>query len=255
MLTTNYVPGAPNWIDLGTPDTEAASAFYCALLGWNFQSAGPDSGGYGFFQVDGKTVAAVGPLTEEGAVSAWTVYFHTNDADATTKAVEQAGGTVRFPASDVFTNGRMAGFTDPGGAEFAVWEPGETKGLDLVTDPGSLCWTEVYVPDPSAVLPFYRTVFGWTSEEMPFDDATYIVLSTAEGDNPSLGGVMPLQPGDRPHWLPYFEVADCDATVARAQELGGNVIVPGMGVEGVGRFAVLADAYGARFAVMTSAPA
>ena len=60
MLTTRYVPGAPNWIDLGTPDTEIATAFYGPLFGWHFQSARPQAGGYGFFQLDGRTVAAVG---------------------------------------------------------------------------------------------------------------------------------------------------------------------------------------------------
>lgn len=28
MLTTRYVTGAPNWIDLGTPDIEGAATFY-----------------------------------------------------------------------------------------------------------------------------------------------------------------------------------------------------------------------------------
>ena len=109
MLTTEYVPGAPNWVDLGTPDIDAAAAFYGALFGWEFQSAGPDAGGYGMFTLDGKTVAALGPLGEEGAASAWTLYFQTADADATAKAVEQAGGTVRFGPFDVFTEGRRAG--------------------------------------------------------------------------------------------------------------------------------------------------
>ena len=31
MLTTTYAPGAPNWLDLGSPDVEAAAAFYGAL--------------------------------------------------------------------------------------------------------------------------------------------------------------------------------------------------------------------------------
>ncbi|MEV8636475.1 VOC family protein [Streptosporangium sp. NPDC051023] len=254
MLTTDYVSGAPNWIDLGSPDIEAATAFYGPLFGWSFQSAGPEAGGYGFFQFDGKTVAAVGPL-DEGATSAWTLYFQTADADATTKAVEQAGGTVRFTPFDVFTNGRMAGFTDPGGAEFAVWQPGTTTGLDLVTAPGSLAWTELYVPNPDAVRSFYQSVFDWKTRDMPFGDATYIMFSAAEGENADQGGLMPLQEGDRPHWLPYFEVPDADATVALAQELGGVVLVPATDIPDVGRFAILSDPHGARFAVITSTPA
>ncbi|MEU8272331.1 VOC family protein [Sphaerisporangium sp. NPDC049002] len=250
MLTTPHVDGAPNWVELGTPDPEAAAAFYGALFGWSFQPAGPDSGGYGFFRLDGLTVAAAGP--NPGA-SAWTLYFQTPDADATAKAVEECGGAVRVSPFDVFTSGRMAGCTDPGGAEFALWEPREVRGLDLVAEPGSLAWTELYVPVPDAIRAFYAQVFDWTSENMPFGEMTYIVVSTAEGDDPGLGGVMPLQEGDTPHWLPYFEVSDCDEVVARARELGGRVVAPAVGAEGVGRFAELADPSGARFAVITSA--
>src|SRR2546421_12970759 len=63
MLTTDFVTGAPNWLDLGTPDTDAAAAFYNGVFGWDFQSAGPDAGGYGFLQKNGRTLAGLGPNT------------------------------------------------------------------------------------------------------------------------------------------------------------------------------------------------
>lgn len=43
MLTTNYVPGTPNWLDLGAPDIDAAVSFYSAVFGWTFQSSKPGS--------------------------------------------------------------------------------------------------------------------------------------------------------------------------------------------------------------------
>lgn len=254
MITTDHVPGTPGWIDLGSPDVAASAAFYGSLFGWGFQPAGPEAGDYGFLQLDGRTVAAVGPL-DAGAVSAWTVYFGTDDVEATTKAVEQAGGTVRFGPCDVFGEGRMAGFTDPGGAEFAVWQPIATTGFDLASVPGSLSWTELYVPDPDAARSFYRSVFGWRDQEMPFGDVTFIVISPAEGENADLGGIMPLQEGDRPHWLPYFEVPSCATTTALAEQLGAGVLVPATEVPGAGCYAVLTDPHGARFAIITSATA
>ncbi len=260
MLTTNYVPGAPVWIDLGSPDIEAAAAFYGALFGWEFQSAGPDAGGYGMFTLDGKTVAAIGPLTEVGASSAWTLYFHTVDADATAKAVEQAGGTVRFAPDDVFTAGRMAGFDDPAGAQFAVWQPFETIGLDAVTVPNTLCWTELLTTDPNAAKTFYRSVFKWDTEDMPMDGFTYTVTYPSGGDQEtSQSGIMEisdemLSSGMKPRWQPYFEVVDCDAVVAAASEHGGTVSMSPMDVEGVGRMAALSDPFGAPFSVITSVP-
>jgi len=260
VLTTDFAPGSPNWLDLGSPDTEAAEAFYTSLFGWTFTSAGPQAGGYGFFQKDGRTVAALGPLSEEGAKPAWTLYFTTPDADATATLVGDAGGTVRAAPFDVFTNGRMAGFTDPTGAEFAVWQPGDTVGLDAVTSPGTLCWTELYSSDPTAAKAFYRAVFGWQEQDVPFGDtATYTVLTPAGGGtDDGQGGILQLLPeqtaaGVSSHWLPYFEVPDTDAAVARAQKLGGAVRAPATDVHGVGRFAQLTDPDGAVFAVITSA--
>ena len=113
MLTTKYVPGAPNWADLAVPDVDAAAAFYGAVFGWQFQSAGPDAGGYGLFTLGGNTVAAVGPLMGEGASPSWTLYFDTPDANATADAVKRAGGAVRAEPFDVFSQGRMAQLTDP----------------------------------------------------------------------------------------------------------------------------------------------
>jgi predicted enzyme related to lactoylglutathione lyase len=31
---TSYAPGTPCWVDLGTPDLDAAEKFYGPLLGW-----------------------------------------------------------------------------------------------------------------------------------------------------------------------------------------------------------------------------
>lgn len=57
MLTTRFVDGSPNWLDLGTPHLDAAVSFYSGLFGWQFQTGGPEVGGYGLFQLDGKSVA------------------------------------------------------------------------------------------------------------------------------------------------------------------------------------------------------
>ena len=120
MLGTDFRTGSPNWLDLGSPDTTGAAAFYGLVFGWEFVPAGPDAGGYGFFRKHHKTVAALGPLRDEGADSAWMVYFRSPDIQATAKAVEQGGGTVRAEPMDVMGEGWMAQFTDPQGAEFAL---------------------------------------------------------------------------------------------------------------------------------------
>jgi uncharacterized protein len=258
MLSTNYLPGAPIWVDLGTPDIDAAAAFYRELFGWQFLSYGPDAGGYGALTLDGKTAAGLGPLMGEGARPAWTVYFNTGNAEATAESVSRAGGAVRAAPMDVMGQGHMAQFADPGGAGFAVWQPGQTKGLDVVNDPGSLCWTELQSNDPAAAASFYGDVFGWSADETPMGGFSYTLLKPRGGDERSMfGGIMPLTAemtaaGMSPGWRPYFEVPDCDEAAATAAKHGGTVAAPPMDVPQAGRMAALLDPAGAAFSVITS---
>ncbi|MFF4581423.1 VOC family protein [Streptomyces sp. NPDC001389] len=261
MLGTDFRTGSPNWLDLGSPDIGVAAAFYRAVFGWDFVSAGPEAGGYGFFRQNGRTVAALGPLTEEGD-SAWTVYFQSPDVRATADGVLRAGGKVRVVPMDVMGEGWLAQFTDPQGARFACWQPGKTVGLELASAENSLVWVELHVPDPAAALTFYGRVFGWRSAKMETPGMTYQVLSLAEGDqqDTSFGGVAPQGEGAGgasnflPRWVPYFHVADADATVAAVEGAGGVVLMPAANVPDVGRIAWAADPAGAVFAVLRPDP-
>lgn len=261
MLTTDYKDGTPNWVDLGSPAIAAAARFYGGLFGWEFAPGGEEVGGYGMFRLAGKTVAGGMALTAAQGPSAWTVYFRTPDADAAAAAVTKAGGAVAFEPMDVMDFGRMAIFTDPAGVTFAAWQPKSSKGLDVVTEPGTLCWTELYTADVAAAAEFYGAVFGWDITVMSFAGGTYtMVKPPGTEDGEAFGGLVPIgtdpmEDADRPYWTPYFEVSDCDATAAKAEETGGTVRLAPVFMAGVGRFAKLADPFGARFAVIASAPA
>ncbi|MFJ3926175.1 VOC family protein [Streptomyces sp. NPDC090022] len=257
MLGTDFRTGSPNWIDLGSPDTAASAAFYGAVFGWDFVSAGPEAGGYGFFRKGGRTVGALGPLMEEGAQSAWMTYFASDDIQETARKVAAGGGSVRVEPMDVMGEGWMGQFTDPQGAQFAVWQPGKTKGLETASEDDTLVWVELHVEDPVKAIGFYGGVFGWRSQEMEAPGMTYRVLSIAEGDleDGSFGGVAPLQEGHRDaRWVPYFAVADTDVVEASVTKGGGSVLMPSADVPDVGRIAWLADPAGAVFAVLKPSP-
>ncbi|WP_374774513.1 VOC family protein [Streptomyces sp. NBC_01310] len=262
MLGTDFRTGSPNWLDLGSPDTGAAAAFYGSVFGWDFVSAGPEAGGYGFFQLGGKTVAALGPLTEEGAASAWMVHFMSPDIQATAEGVRAGGGTVRMEPMDVMGEGWLAQFTDPQGAEFACWQPGKTAGVQVASVENALVWTELHVPDPLAAIAFYSALFGWRHAEMEAPGMTYRVLSTAEGDqqDASFGGVAEQGEGAGggssmvPRWVPYFHVTDVDATVSAVEGSGGAVMMPAADVPDVGRIAWASDPAGAVFALLKPDP-
>jgi len=159
-MATTFAPGTPNWVDLGTSDVAAAGSFYRQLFGWTIQDLGPDSGGYGMLLKDGRQVAGIGPANDPARGSSWSVYFATEDADASTARVGDAGGTVVAPPMDVMGQGRMAVFQDPAGAYFNVWQPGQHRGAELTESPGSVSWVELMSTDVDRVKPFYQQVLG-----------------------------------------------------------------------------------------------
>ncbi|MET9503401.1 VOC family protein [Streptomyces sp. NPDC006259] len=264
MITTDLTPGSPCWLDLGAPDVRAAADFYGAVLGWSFEPMG-EGGGMegGMFQKDGRTVAGLGKLSEEGARSAWMIYYTVTDVDATTRAVEDAGGTVRVAPRDLGEWGRMGQYTDPSGGQFAAWQPGEQAGFELADDAGALSWTELYTSDAAAARQFYGAVFNWrfSDMEMPGGGGTYTLI-TPDGlsEDRMQGGLMELAEedlslaGGRAYWHPVFGVADCDAAVAAVTDNGGSVQMGPVDAEGVGRLAVCLDPSGADFVVLTPAP-
>ena len=97
-----------------------------------------------------------------------------------------------------------------------------------------------------------RRSFGWDAEDQgpPGGPPAYTEWKLA---GRSVGGMMPKHgdmPADMPpNWGVYFAVADTDATVAKAQELGGAVFMGPTDIE-PGRFAVLADNQGVVFNVL-----
>jgi uncharacterized protein len=252
---TSYEPGTPSWVDLSTPDVDASARFYGALFGWEAEAAGPpeETGGYAMFNLDGRRVAGVGPIMQEGQPPVWSTYVSTDDADAAVARAQQAGGAVMVEPMDVMDAGRMAFVSHQAGGIVGLWQPAGTIGAELVNEPGTLNWNELHTRDVNGAKAFYAALFGWKADDQPFGDMTYTVLNL--GDR-AIAGLMPMPPGvpdEVPaYWLAYFGVVDCDAAVAKAQEFGGNVIAPAMDVEGIGRLAVLTDPHGATFAVIAA---
>jgi hypothetical protein len=254
-----YAPGTPSWVELSSPDTDAAAAFYRELMGWSATDPGPveETGGYRMFEQGGQTVAGLMGHMQEGQPTFWATYVSTDDADATAQKVESAGGALVIEPMDVMDIGRMAYFADPTGAVFGVWQPKTFAGADLVNQPNSLCWNELATRDVESGRSFYPAVFGWAAGKPSFEGApeSYTVW---ELDGKPVGGMMEMSdeffpPEVPPHWGVCFVVADCDAIVEKARELGATVTFEPMEMS-LGRFAGLIDPQGASFAVMQTAP-
>ena len=249
---TSYATGQPTWADVTSPDVDGAAQFYSELFGWEAEKdPRPEAGGYTMFTRNGKYVAAASPPPQEGIPPHWTVYLAADDVDAIAARIGDGGGTVMMEPFDVFEAGRMTLAADPAGAIFGVWQAGTHTGSQLRREPGTMNWAEVQTRDKAAAQPFYEQVFGYETETMDMGGAGQYVLLKVDGE--PAAGLIEIGPewGDVPsNWSVVFEVEDCDAAVANVQELGGSVIRAPQDLEGVGRFAVVADRWGAVFQVI-----
>src|SRR5262249_53814571 len=148
--------------------------------------------------------------------------------------------------------GTMAVFNDPTGAVCGVWQPGTFAGAELVNEAGTVGWNELSTRDTAAAKEVYGAGFGWSCGDEPSGRVgTYTIWKVGEA---MVGGMLDMNaigmPGEiPPNWLVYFTVEDADAAVEKVRSGGGSLMNGPIDIP-VGRFAVVADQFGAAFAVM-----
>ncbi|HKF20658.1 MAG TPA: VOC family protein [Candidatus Angelobacter sp.] len=246
------------WIELVTTDQNAAKQFYTSLFGWSVTDnpMGPGEF-YSIFKLRGRDVAAGYTLRKDqldrGVPVHWSLYIAVDNADQAATKAAQAGGNILMPAFDVMDAGRMAVIHDPTGAAFSIWQPKRTQGIGVAGEDNALCWADLSTPDPDRAAKFYSSLFGWKLEKAEKDSSGYLHIKNGED---YIGGIPPAahrDPKSHAHWLLYLQVADVEAAVVKAKQLGGKTLMPPKFMEGVGTWAILADPQGAVFSVFKSA--
>lgn len=250
---SSYEPGTPCWIDLASPDVDAAKAFYSEVFGWEADDQFDDDVRiYTNFHRDGQVIAGLGSQPDDmtGMPPVWNTYIATDDVDATLAKVEQAGGNVMLPTMQVMDQGTMAVFADPTGAVLSVWQPDAHIGAQLVNEANTWSWNELQSREVETAKDFGRAVFGWEFDMMDMPDGPYHVV---QGGEQGVAGLMDMPegvPDEVPdHWLVYFTVEDAQATIDAVVEAGGSVSW-GPEATPVGLIATVHDPHGGTFAVM-----
>jgi predicted enzyme related to lactoylglutathione lyase len=255
METTPHLPGKFVWFEYASNDLTRARAFYEPLFGWRTESMPMGDQTY---QMLMNGDHGVGGLTEANASAPnhWTSYLSVTDVDASFRAAIAAGAKALFPPTDFGPVGRGAGFTDPTGAALCLWKSARGDAPDHDVPAGDWVWNELWTPDAKTALAFYERVFGFTHDTMNMgEQGDYFMLKSRDGQ--SRGGLFQsTMPGAPAMWLPYVRVADCDASVAKAQKLGAKeVLMAPTDIPNIGRFAILLDALGAAVAMIKMVPA
>ena len=241
-----------SWFDILSPDPAKSREFYAGLFGWTYQLGGPETGHYAMAQLDGRNAAGIGTLAKDSEhPSAWMAYWSVENAVDTAMAIVAAQGLIVLPVMQVMESGFMALAVDPSGAAFGIWQPIQHGGAQVVSEHGAMGWQECHTRDAVAARDFYTQVFDIRADKVP--DMDYWLFMRGETH---LGGVYrdPTMPAQvPPHWLVYFDVRDTDAAIAVATATGGKLLMAAHDTPH-GRMAVLADPFGAPFAVIQPPP-
>lgn len=250
---TDYPQGTFCWVDLATPDPQAAKGFYGAVLGWTAEDLPTDKGvPYTMFSYQGRQACGLYALApDQGPHPFWSSYISVSDVDALAERAVGLGATLVVPPMDVMGEGRMCFIQDPTGALVGLWQSRAYAGAQIDNQVGARSWNELLTWDPERAAAFYGALFGWTTRTSPELMEGRYVLFELEGK--PVGGMLQIQEDwgpMPPNWTIYFGVADCDSTLETAARLGGSVLTGPMEIEKVGRFAYLRDPQGATFAVI-----
>ena len=113
-------PGTLVWNELQNYDTDAAKAFYEAVLGWSAVTAEMPTGEYTSFMLGDKPVAGMMAIQPEwGPVPPnWSVYLGVEDCQAACEYTAGNGGRVEVPPMEIPNVGTFALLQDPAGAYF-----------------------------------------------------------------------------------------------------------------------------------------
>jgi predicted enzyme related to lactoylglutathione lyase len=118
-----------------------------------------------------------------------------------------------------------------------------------------ITWLEMASTDVPASAKFFGDLFGWP---MIRDEQMDYTMTGFEGDQTGVGftpvGDERSSVGAAGSVLVYVDVADVDATIARAKELGAPVYMDKFEIPTVGWMAIFGDPGGNRIAVMQAMP-
>ena len=202
--------------------------------------------------LNGQPVTAINPKAEDNPFpDLWSTYLASDDLDATAAKDKEAGSQFLMEPMDVMGSGRLAFAMDPTGAPYGIWQAGEHTGVGVYNGPGALFWNESMTRDYEGAKNFYNTVFGFTYDEVG-QGSSYSMIKRA-GDGQVVAGLGKLDASTpaqvHPSWVTYFMVQDCDASAAKAAELGATIV--GQPSETpAGRLACLIGAQGEAFSLI-----
>jgi uncharacterized protein len=236
--------------EIGGSDVQPLTSFYGQLFGWGLESV--PGGGYVLIDTRGGS-GVNGGIGKSQTGEPWsTFYVEADDPQAVLDKAESLGATTVMPVTDFGGMVTIAMFNDPDGLLVGlVKSAGDpADGEAPAPSPGDgapVDWFEVLGGDAQRTQSFYTALFGWTVKE-GFEG--YRMVDTGEGR-----GIQGGLGSGQAQWATiYASVPDVEATLAKAEELGGSRVYGPMAVDDHMQTGALRDPAGNIFGVYHHAP-
>ena len=248
MSTGGYI-----WYELMTSNAEAALAFYGSVIGWKPKPHAGGIPGYTMLSTGDAEIGGVMQIEAQMGLagSVWVGYLNVADVDATVHVIQQAGGTLCIPGTDIPGGyGRFAMVLDPQGAPLYVMRPGgEGESSAFAPRVGHCQWNELVTSDPEGATDFYARIFGWARGDVmpmgPLGNYQFLLNGSER-----FGAVMKRsREGAKPLWRYYFGVDDIDRAARAIVAGGGHQLAEPQPVPGGGFAVVAIDPQGAEFGI------
>ncbi len=249
------IPGKFVWHNLITPNSNLARGFYGELFGWEFELR--DGGRYSVIKHEGRNIGGILDTSKDRKRRAkrahWMSAMSVPSLEDSLQAVESAGGAQLEAPIDVEGVGRVVTVQDSEGAMFHLLAPERGDPPDAEPPVHTWLWHELLAKRPKRALDFYASAFGYAVKPLEnVSDASYRVLWSI--GQPRAGVIQNPFEQTPSAWIPYIRVADPAAAAARAESLGGRVIVRPDPTIRDGRLAVIVDPTGAPLALQKWSP-
>ena len=221
------IPGKFVWFDLATPDLDEAQSFYQDVFGWSYRSPGVSADEYVLVLNGGQPIGGMfqaEPAGGEQDGATWVALMSVEDVDQAVAKARSAGARVEVEPADVPARGRHALMRDPADAIFGVLRSSSGDPPDAEVPLGGMFWADLFAQDVEAMVAFYAQL-------APYEATSRQLVEGGEGRILNAGGMpraglVPVdEEANRSAWVPYVRVADVQATLDRAVESGGFVIV------------------------------
>ncbi len=236
--------------EIGGSDVQPLTSFYGQLFGWGLESI--PGGGYVLIDTRGGS-GVNGGIGKSQTGEPWsTFYVEADDPQAVLDQAESLGATTVMPVTDFGGMVTIAMFNDPDGLLVGLvksaGDPAEGEApAPSAGDGAPVDWFEVLGGDAQRTQSFYTALFGWTVKE-GFEG--YRMVDTGEGR-----GIQGGLGSGQAQWATiYASVPDVEATLAKAEELGGSRVYGPMAVDDHMQTGALRDPAGNIFGVYHHAP-